>query len=203
MVSQCISCLTGTFYLFTQNMGYWKWFSIYLIIIFFQEFFWFTNEDIDTLYRTAYYAFFGVPLQYGFFYWLYALKSLRRKRLFFFMLFIFFGTLTISFLFKGIDEGFSLASNIGTLMLMVLIVLEFIKQIKSDKILKFTENRMFYINTALILFYIGNYPFHILGPELYENYQELWRVYYIYFLATNSIMYLLFTASFIWGKTRS
>ena len=199
---QFLAVLVGAFYLLKPKQSYWRWFIFYLIIIFASECFWMYNSSIDKQYRIAFYAFFGVPFQYIFLYWLYALKSLKNKRLFLLSVLIYIITMLVVVLFKNIDEMISITMNIGTLILMILLILEFVKQIKTDDILRFTENRMFYINIGMVLFYIGNYPFHILGPELYKNHLEIWNVYYIYFLTTNCIMYLLFTASLIWGKTR-
>lgn len=202
LICQFSAFIIGAFYLFTRKRSYWLWFAIYLAIIFVQEFFWAYNVGIEKHYRIGYYVFFGVPLEYLFLYWLYAQKSLKNSKLFVIAASIFIVVVCTTILFKEIDEVFSISINVGTILLMFFVIMEFIKQIKTDDILKFKENRMFYINIGLILFYIGNYPFHILGPELYKNHIEIWNIYYVYFLATNCLMYLLFSVSFIWGKTR-
>lgn len=201
VVIQFITALIGTVYFFKLKKIYWKWFSIYLIIIFIQESFWKFNVSIERQYRIAYYVFFGVPLQYLFLYWLCALKSLKNKILFFLSVIAYVLIIGISLFLKNINEVFSISISIGTIILIVLIILEFIKQIKTDNILKFKENKMFYINIGLILFYVGSYPFHVLGPELHKNYLDIWNIYFTYFLIANCSMYLLFSASFIWGKT--
>jgi hypothetical protein len=97
----------------------------------------------------------------------------------------------------------SINLTIGTTILTFLVVMEFIKQIKNDNILKFKENKMFYINAGVILFYIGTYPYFAFSEILStDDYVEVWNVYYVYFLLSNYAMYLLFAASFIWGKHR-
>lgn len=198
-----LSAVIGAFYLIKLKKSYWRWLSIYLIVIFFQESFWrFNFFSFGREFKITYYALLGVPLEYIFLYWLYAYKSLKNKKYFVISTSIYFLTLVTSLFYKNMNEVYSLSINIGTFSLIFLLVLEFVKQIKSDSILKFKENKMFYINTGLILFYIGNYPFHILGPELYTNYLDLWNLYYTYFLITNCLVYLLFSASFIWGKTQ-
>ncbi|MBV1924571.1 MAG: hypothetical protein KUG68_11150, partial [Flavobacteriaceae bacterium] len=85
-------------------------------------------------------------------------------------------------------------------LLIILVVLEFMKQIKNDDILKYKENKMFYINIGMVLFYVGSFPYSVFRFELYEHYFSVWNIYYTYFLFTNCILYLLFAASFIWGK---
>jgi len=200
VVIQFIAALLGAVYLLKLKNSYWKWFSIYLIIIFIQECFWKFNVSIERQYRVAYYVFFGVPLQYLFLYWLYALKSLKNKNLFFLSVIGYVLAIGVSLFLKNINEVFSISISIGTIILIVLIILEFIKQTNTDNILKFKGNKMFYINIGLILFYVGSYPFHLLGPELHKNHLDIWNMYFTYFLIANCSMYLLFSASFIWGK---
>lgn len=202
LITQFLSALIGFIYLFKLKKNYWKWFSIYLIIIFIQECFWINNTSIEKQYQVAYYTFLGLPLQFIFLYWLYALKSLKNKMLFIISVLIFIISLGLFTLIKDLHELPSLSINVGSTILIYLLILEFIKQIKTDNILKFKENKMFYINIGLVLFYVGSYPYHVFSRELYENYHDVWNVYYIYFQATNCIMYLLFSVSFIWGKTQ-
>lgn len=198
-----LSVIIAVFYLKKLKNSYWKWLSVYLVVIFLQESFWrFNFFVLEREYKVAYYVLIGVPLEFMFLYWLYAYKSLKNRKYFLISVFVFFIILIFALLNKNMDEVLSISTNIGTFLLIILLVFEFVKQIKSESILKFKENKMFYINVGLILFYIGNYPFHILGPELYNNYLDLWNIYYAYFLGTNCLMYLLFSASFIWGKTQ-
>lgn len=203
LATHFLSTLISIIYLLKLKKSYWKWFSIYLIILFFQEFFWKNNADIDMKYRQAYYIFAGIPLEFIFLYWLYAFKSLKKKTLFIISVSIYVTTLVGFTFIKELNELPSLSINIGSTILISLLILEFIKQIKTDDILKFKENKMFYVNVGLVIFYLGSYPYHVFSRELYENYNDVWNVYYIYFLITNCIMYLLFSASFIWGKTQS
>ena len=79
--------------------------------------------------------------------------------------------------------------------------MEFFKQIKNDDILEFSKNKMFYINIGLVLFYVGTLPFFGLYKLLIKEI-EIWNGYYLYFMVSNCIMYLLFAASFIWGKVK-
>ncbi|MFY0628788.1 MAG: hypothetical protein JXR05_00325 [Flavobacteriaceae bacterium] len=200
---QFLAVLIGLLYFSKLKKSYWKWFLIYLIIIFIQEYFWMKNTSLSREHKIGYYVFFGIPFQYLFLYWLYALKSFKSKKLFLTSSLIYIGTIIIVAFFKELDEILSLSTNIGTFILTGLIILEFIKQIKNDDILKFRENKMFYINIGLVLFYIGNYPYHVFGKELYQSHKDIWDLYQVYFLASNNIMYLLFAASFKWGKTQS
>jgi hypothetical protein len=96
----------------------------------------------------------------------------------------------------------SLNTTVGNLFLLILVMLEFLNQIKSDMIMSFKENKMFYINIGVTLFYIGNMPFFALYFDILEI-PKYWNNYYIYFMVSNCLMYLLFAASFVWGKVKS
>lgn len=203
LIIQLLAAFLGAIYFFRLKESYWKWFSIYLILIFVQELFWMNNSSLDSAYKVIYYAFFGIPIEFIFLYWLYALKSLQNRKIFLTAVLVYIVTISISALSLEAKEVRSLGINVGSIILIVLLILEFIKQIKTDDILRFKENKMFYINLGLIIFYIGNYPYHVFSIVLYENHQNIWNVYYTYFLGSNCIMYLLFSISFIWGKAQS
>jgi hypothetical protein len=96
----------------------------------------------------------------------------------------------------------SMTYTVGVFILAIMIYFEFMKQIKSDEILNFKTNKMFYINIAVMLFYIGTLPFFAYDKYLFENMNELWENYKTFFLFSVNIMYILFTMSFIWGKPR-
>jgi hypothetical protein len=202
LCTEFIAALVALFYLFKLKKSYWKWFSIYLIVIFLQEYFWIGNKSKYLISRLEYYTFFGFPLEYFFFYWLYAYKSLKKKMLFWTCCLIFVMIFVMLRISITLEETNLLMTHIGTSILIILLIMEFIKQIKNDDILKFRENKMFYINLGLVLFYIGSFPFQIFARELHNHHRSIYDIYYSYFLVSNSIMYLLFAASFIWGKTR-
>ncbi|MBG6132218.1 hypothetical protein IWQ47_004109 [Aquimarina sp. EL_43] len=202
LVLQLFAAIVGFIYIFRLRNSYWKWLSIYLIFIFIQESFWTLNTySLDSI-NIKYYAFIGIPIQYLFLFWLYAYKSLNNRKLFYFFSFIYLSTyLPIELYFGKINLVYSINLTAGTILLTFLVVLEFIKQIKNDNILEFTKNKMFYINVGVILFYIGTYPYFAFYDVLSkEPYIEIWNAYYLYFLVSNYVIYLLFTASFIWGK---
>ena len=200
--TEFLAAFIGMIYFSRLKHSYWKWFVIYLIVIFIQEFFWVKISWFSRATTTAYYIYIGVPIQYLFFYWLYALKSQKNKILFRFSSFIFLSSLAYLNTLFGPKEVLLLSTNIAIAILIFLVILEYIKQIQKGDILRFKENKMFYINVGIIIFYIGSYPFQLFAEELHKNHSEIYAVYYSYFLLSNSIMYLLFTTSFIWGKTR-
>jgi len=200
-----LSALVAIFYYPKLKHSYWKWFIFYLFFISLQECFWKYTSSVFEIRKQNYYAFFGIPIQYLFFYWLYALKSLKNRRLFLICSLLYLVTFIPSELYgQEIRTIYPVNLTIGSIILIVLIVLEFLKQVKNDDILRFKENKMFYINIGTGLFYVGTYPFSAFFNELLKpEHVWLWNGYYLYFLISNCLMYLLFTASFIWGKQES
>jgi len=203
LIIQFFTALIAFVFFIRNNKSYWRWFSFYLIFIFIQEVVWTYNPELLGFKKQVYYAFCGIPIQYLFLFWLFAFKSLKNSLLYSLFSIIYIASyLPIELFYKKLDIVYSLNLTIGTLLIAFLAVLEFIKQIRSDDILKFKENKMFYITIGVILFYIGTYPFWVFYDVLsQEPYLEVWNIYYLYFLISNCIMYLLFLASFIWGKT--
>lgn len=185
------------------NKTYWKWFVIYLIFINLAELYSKFGLENFTHLRKYYYDFFIIPIEFLFFYWLYAKKSLKLEKLFWLSYIIYF-IFYILHLFN-LDKVrliSSMSYTIGVLFLAIMVYLEFIKQIKSDEIINFHKNKMFYINIGILLFYVGTLPFFAFDKQLYLNNNELWSNYKTFFLLSVNIMYLLFAASFIWGKPK-
>ncbi|MEM6720529.1 MAG: hypothetical protein AAF611_14475 [Bacteroidota bacterium] len=206
---ECITAFIGFLYYPKLTDSYWKWFSVYLIFIFFQELFWivifplnFSNELLIT-WSTHYYNYVGLPIQYLFFYWLYAYKSLRNKTLFyaFFILYLPIVTILHQYLSAHVQR-FTVNILVGSTLLTILAILEFARQIRHEDILKFRENKMFYINTGAFLFYVGTFPLSVIIvlKSSDEIIKEGFTFFMYYFYISNYIMYSLFSMSFIWGK---
>ena len=201
-ICEFIAVIAGVIKLRSLRNSYWKWFVFYLVYIFVYEI---ISSHLSTNLEVSirkYFALVQIPIEFIFFYWLFAYQSLKNKKLFWTLSIIYVFSLIIEYnLTSKLFTFKSLNNTIGTLLLLILVFLELIKQIKSDSIVNFKQDKMFYINTGVILFYIGNMPFFGWYLSIL-NFPDIWNKYYIYFLVSNSIMYLLFAASFIWGKTK-
>lgn len=200
IVLQFITVIVALFCLPKLKNSHWKWFVFYICIVFIVEALSRWGLKNHSSYRVYLYDFFGIPIQFLFFYWLYANKSLRNKRLFW----ICCGIYILSFLpyfmiFTKVNIVYSLSYTVGNILLMLLVFLEIFKQIKSEKILEFRTNMMFYINIGIMFFYIGTLPFFSFYGLIYKNH-ALWVNYYAFFMVANHVMYLLFIAALIWGK---
>ncbi|MBB4808192.1 hypothetical protein HNP38_003533 [Chryseobacterium defluvii] len=179
---------------------YWKYFVFYLILIFLCEAFGKWGEHFIEFSKAKFYNYFVIPVQFIFFYWLYAAKSLNRVKLFSILSLLYLLSFIPSeFFFSKSKIVFSFNYTFGCLILMFLVIMEYYKQINSTDILNFNKNRMFYINLGVTLFYIGTLPFLTFYPLLREHI-EIWNIYFNYFLISGTLMYILFSISFIWGK---
>ncbi len=178
---------------------HWKWFLYYLVFIASSELICKFVLCYFKDFRAYYYALFVIPLEFLIFYWLYSYKSLNKQKLFWFSCFICFISLFPFFSFGGKDLVNSFNYLIGTFLLTIMILLEYDKQIKSDDILRFKENMMFYINIGTGLFYVGTLPLYAFSSLITKDYSILYN-YSIYFYLSDILMYILFSIALLWGK---
>ena len=195
-----IAAIVAIFYYRRLRKSHWKWFVVYLVFILFQEGFWaFVKDDFPITVKQVYYGVFGIPIQYIFLYWLYALKSLKNKKVFVVSVILYSLTIPLQFFLDETRAIESINLSVGIGLLTILVILEFINQIKTDNILRFLENKMFYINIAVVLGYIGIYPLFAFYNSIYDH-PNIWNIYFLYFRISGCLMYLLFAISFIWGR---
>lgn len=178
---------------------HWKWFIYFLLFIALSELLSFFVLCNFTKFRSYFYDFFVIPIEFLFLFWLYSYKSLDKRRLFWISVIIYILSLFPYFIFGEYTLVNSLNYIVGTFLLSFMIVLEYDKQIKSDAILKFKENMMFYINTAVGLFFVGTLPFFAFHSLIWKD-AVIWSNYYLFFMLTNILMYTLFSIALLWGK---
>lgn len=198
--SEGLAALVSIVFLKKVRGSHYRYFSIFLIFIFCCEIFGKFAENYISYPKNLFFNYFVIPIEFIFFYWLYAYQSLNNKKLFF----IISGIFLLAFIpnelyFIKNKQIFSFNYTFGSLLMALLVVMEYYKQVNSDNILNFWKNRMFYINLGVTLFYIGTLPFWAFYFQLLE-YMDIWNLYYSYFLLSGIIMYLLFASAFIWGK---
>lgn len=200
------AALIAIFHYKTVKTQYWKYLVFYLIFIFINDCYG-TWGDWSYFSKEKYYNYIIIPFEFIFFYWLYAVKSLKKINLFFFLSLLYLlAFIPNEFFFKENKLNkiiYSVNYTFGSLILMILVVLEYYKQVNSDNIINFHKNRMFYINLGVTLFYIGALPLMAFYYPLLREHREIWDIYFDYYIISNITMYLLFSASFIWGKHNS
>lgn len=202
-ICEFIALLSGILKFKSLKKSYWVYFVFYLIYIALYETISAFLIEYHSINIGKYLSFIQIPIEIIFFYWLYLCKSLNLKKTFWIFTVLYLFSLYLENTLTSLNNFTfnSLSMSFGTMLLLILVFLEFIKQIKSESILNFRENKMFYINIGVILMYIGNIPFFGLYYSILKM-PEIYNSYYIYFMVSNSLMYLLFAASFIWGKVK-
>lgn len=199
LLSEVLAAIVGIVKFKKFKDSYWKWFVFYLVFIAFSELICEFILCYFTRFRTYYYDFFVIPLEFMILYWLYSYKSLGKKKLFWICCSVYILSIFPYFAFEGSRVVNSFNYITGTFLLSIMIIMEFNKQMKTDDILKFKENTMFYINTGVGLFYVGTLPFFAFHSLLWKD-QIIWNNYYIFFMLTNILMYILFSIALLWGK---
>ncbi|MET3537608.1 hypothetical protein [Chryseobacterium limigenitum] len=201
--SEGIAALISILYYNRIKNQSWKYFVFYLIFIFLCEAIGKWGSLFIDYNKQAFYNYFVIPVQFIFFFWLYAAKSFEKQKTFLILSGIYLLSFIPSeFILDTDNVMFSINYTFGCLILMILVVMEYYKQINSSNILNFSKNPMFYINLGVTLFYIGTLPFWTFFP-LIRTYREIYNIYFAYFLISGIVMYLLFSISFIWGKQNS
>ncbi|MDR6466033.1 hypothetical protein [Chryseobacterium sediminis] len=200
---EAFAALTSLIYYNRVKKQHWKYLAVYLILIFLCESAVKWGEKPLRIDRINFHNYFVIPLQFIFFYWLYAKESLKKTKLFYILTGMYLLTYILRALFFPEKKViFSFNYNIGCLLLMALVIMEYYKQVNSSEILNFSKNKMFYINLGVTLFYIANLPFMTFNSLLWK-YIDIWDIYFIYFQVSGAVMYILFASSFIWGKQNS
>lgn len=199
---EILASVIGILFITKHKNSYWVWFIYYLTFICIADYFSVEISSFLKIKKVSYYAYIVIPIQFIFFYWLYAIKSLHSQKIFWACIVLYLlSFIPVELYFSKLNVVYSFNYTVGTLLLMILVFLEFKKQISTDDILDFYQNKMFYINIGVLLFYVGNLPFFGLYNLLLKEI-VIWNTYYIYYLVSNCIMYLLFSASFIWTKVK-
>lgn len=205
---ELLACVTGFIVWAKIRHTHWKWFPVYLAIIVLVEgtgkYIFYVIEDPAL--NVNVYRYFGLPVQFLFFCWLFRqyLKNYKEKNWPLFGAIIYIICWIGDFLYFNkqvfVFQSFSYTS--GNIVLLVLIILFFVKFMNSDEILKYRSSMMFWTCIGLLVFYLGSLPFYGLWNTLRSNYFDIFNTYWIIQISLNYLMYLCFTIAFIWGKPK-
>lgn len=201
--TEIISFLSGIFFWKRIKEIPSRLFVIYLGIIISSELISAMLEYYEIKHQDLY-TFFVIPLEFLFFHWLYyQFSTIKERHRIIVCGVIYIIAFFIERVFLNDPQKYSFSSfsyTIGNCVLLFIIFQYFIRLVNSDRILYFYHERLFWISCGLLLFYLGTSPYYGLNNYLYNSYPNIfWTYTYVmYFL--NCSMYLLFAASFIWGK---
>lgn len=202
---EVISFIIGVYFWKKKDDIPKRYFIIYLGLIVFAEL---TNEVLQFFHIQFhwFFTYFIIPLEFLFFHWLfYQFSTIKEKRRIIVCGVIYIIAFFIERVLLNDPQKYSFSSfsyTIGNCVLLFIIFQYFIRLVNSDRILYFYHERLFWISCGLLLFYLGTSPYYGLNNYLYNSYPNIfWTYTYVmYFL--NCSMYLLFAASFIWGKEK-
>lgn len=207
---ELLACITGFLYWNKIQRTYWKWFPVYLAIIVVTELagkyllYDLSRPDLNG----NLYLYFGIPLQFLFFFWLfgqyYSRSGMKRLPLVgaccyvlcWILDIIYFNETSTTWWFR------SFSYTVGNVILLLLIIGFFSRIIRSDEILQIKSNLMFWVCVGLLTFYLGTLPFFGLYNTLNEKHPHIFDVYWYIQIGLDYLMYLFFMAGFIWGKPR-
>ena len=202
------ACFAGFYYWQKIKNSYWKWFPVYLAVIVVIE----VLGKLLRLYfgpaswNTHLYIYFGIPIQFLFFFWLFSKQADAKKKRVMFIIpaLVYIGAWVIERIFLAETRLWftSFSYTIGNLLLVVLLINYLLKFINSDDILNYKQNMMFWVSVGLAVFYLGTFPFYALRNTLYYNYNGIFVVYQSIQLILDCLMYLIFALAFIWGKPK-
>ncbi|HHC81052.1 MAG TPA: hypothetical protein ENK46_14320 [Flavobacteriia bacterium] len=210
---ELLAALVGTIFYYKYKHTYLKYFLFLLWYIFLSEFFvrYIIDNKIDFF---LHYSKTGIiythwvynildTISFLVYYYIYY-KSMSSNEKYknwikkFAIAYIVISILNWSFIQNFFEELQSYLFIIGAIFLIIAILFYFIELLKSEKILVFHKNLLFWISIGLLLYYAGNIPFaaELNGYALIPGIHKLFLIVNILAI----IMYLLFTFGFIWSK---
>ena len=205
--SEIMAFIIGLFYYYKKTITFSKSFTIYLGIISVLEVVGLYLIEIKSWDLNAtLYKYLAFPFQFGFLFW-YLSKNIdvKRRELLLFvsiLIYVVAWVLEYEFISKQKHGWMSLSFSVAGLILIILIFIYFFELIKSEEILKFYNKQSFWICLGTLMYYLGSFPFFGMLNYLYQKSPDLHLIYFEIVLLLATTMYLLFAASFIWGKEK-
>lgn len=210
-IFELTACIAGFVCWNKIRHTYWRWFPVYLAIIVLAEL---TGEYLLHVEKNLelcinLYSYFTIPAEFIFFYWVFykyfnSIGSNNNRWPLYAAAIYLICWLIDSLYIKGkmklLFDSFSY--TMGNILLLVLILSFFIKFIKSEELLKYRSNNMFWVCLGLLVFYLGSLPFYGIRTTLYRQYRDIFYLYWYIQFGLGYLMYLFFTISFIWGKPK-
>lgn len=204
-ICELIACISGFIYWRKIRTSIFKWFPVFLSFVVISECIGdFLKPPVYAKENLAYFNYFEIPVEFLFFFWLFyktqSFDKYKRLPLVCALLYL-LSWLTDTFYLSKLKFSFySFSYTIGTLLLLVVVLRYFILLVTSNNILSFWKDMLFWISTGLLVYYLGTFPYYGLRNTLLESYTDLYYTYSYIIYLLNSLMYILFTFSFIWGK---
>jgi hypothetical protein len=204
--SEFVAFLTGLFYFKKVNL-LWQIFCLYLGFTFIIEIIsWYFILEKNTHVSVIIHRYFANPFQFMCLFWIFAkiVSNTKSGYIFLFssMIFIVSWLLEYYFLQKSTFYWMSISYTVANIILIILVLTYFYQLITSDKILIFYNLQSFWFCLGVLIYYFATFPFFGMFNYLVEHYRNVHFIYFHIVLILDIFMYLLFAASFIWGKEK-
>jgi hypothetical protein len=204
--SELIAFLTGLFY-FKKVNELWQIFCLYLGFTFIIEIIsWYFILEKNTQVSVIIHRYFANPFQFMSLFWIFGkiVSKTKSRYIFLFgsMIFIVSWLFEYYFLQKSTFYWMSISYTVANIILIVLVLSYFYQLITSEKILIFYKLQSFWFCLGVLIYYFATFPFFGMFNYLVEHYRNVHFIYFHIVLILDIIMYLLFAASFIWGKEK-
>ena len=203
---EALAAITGFITWRKWRNNYFKWFPIYLSVLFLSEcagYFFGLFKNYEAL--NLLYNFFVIPLEISFICWLFyrSLPGSFKKGIIFLWLIYFISLILDHIFFNNKEYIFkSVSYSFGNMVILILILSYLIRLVLSPDILNFKTNLMFWISCGLLVFYLGTFPYFGLYNLMAKKHMGSFINYTWVMIFLNYIMYILFTLGFIWGKSK-
>ncbi|HET6993535.1 MAG TPA: hypothetical protein VFI06_01075 [Chitinophagaceae bacterium] len=206
-ILELVACITGFLYWRKVKDTYWRWFPVYLATIVLIEVTaeYFLYEQRNAEVSLGIYQYFGIPLEFLFFYWLFYRYFDKKNRWPLYSAAIYIACWLLDIFYLGHLSLYfeSVSYGVGTILLLILLFQFFMQFARSNDVLKYRSSMMFWVALGIILFYMGTLPFYELRNTLYRmDDKTFFFVYWYIQFGLNYLMYILFVLSFIWGKPK-
>lgn len=163
------------------------------------------NKTLEVSYpklNLYYYQLFVIPFHVIYYFWIINKNIITNRRLYYigsgvFILSVIIECFTLVNLTGYFFNSFSYM--VANILMLAHIMRYFYQLSKSDRILFFYKERMFWVSLGLLIFWLGSLPFFGIFNYLFNNYQAIGSFYYKVVLIFNYIMYTCFLISFIWA----
>lgn len=149
-----------------------------------------------------YYQLFVIPFQVIYYFWIINKNIISGRRVYYIG--------TVLFIISAIAESFTLVNlqgyyfasfsyMVANILMLIHILRYFYQLSKTDRILFFYKERMFWVSLGLLIFWLGALPFFGIFNYLFINYPGVTLAYHKVVLGFNYVMYTCFLISFIWA----
>ena len=167
-----------------QN-SFWKYFPIYLLVIFLIEVFaeYILHATHNLPFNVSIYRWVGIPIQFFFLFWIFHqhFKSTNPTHIPMYAAVIYIISWLVDLGLINVEVKLwfdSLSYTIGCILLLICVLIYFYRFIGSDDVLDFKSSAMFWVSVGIIIFYLGTLPFWGLRTSLYRHYRSAFNVYW-------------------------